>query len=216
MKVSAKQKRKKRVGRKGSYMVEASMTLPVFILAIVALSLLIQIISACEMIGHITAQEVREADLKASYSIQAVSLCNRMEADMRSQCEKVSDFHVKNVRYLFQKDHIYDLIGVTTKTHFTVKNPVGFFGEIEFTQKLLSRGFTGAVQDAAPLEAAAFHQDGSSGSVIVFPKYGERYHASSCSVVCHEKERGNEGRTMSGEDAKRKGYTACQLCHGGM
>lgn len=201
--------------KKGSYLVEAAMTLPVFILAVVALSLLIQIIAICENIGHLTALEIKAADLQAFHKLQAVSLCNQIEERVREDCEKLTDFQVTNVNYLFKGTHTYDLIGVTTQARFTVQNPIGLHGEIQFKEKLLSRGFTGALQDASPLEEAAFHENGNSTAVVVFPKYGMRYHIPSCTVVASESKRQNQGLEMSGEDAKRKGYTPCLICGGG-
>ena len=49
--------------KKGSYLVEAVMTLPVCILAIVALALVIRIISICQSISFLTAKEVKEISL---------------------------------------------------------------------------------------------------------------------------------------------------------
>ena len=55
--------------QKGSYIVEAALTLPVFILCVTALALIIRIIAVCENIGFVTSAEARDI------SIAEISLC---------------------------------------------------------------------------------------------------------------------------------------------
>lgn len=200
--------------RTGSYLIEAVLTLPICILAIVALALIIQVISICQSISFITAKETRNASLYTETFMYTVSLCNKIEDSVLKECGALTDFRVKKVDYPRKMGNIDDLIGITTQAQFTVENPVGIHGEIVFTEKLLSRGFTGALQDASPLEEAAFHQSGSSQKVLVFLRYGEKFHKSSCTIVKREAENQNTALEMDREDAVRKGYTACRLCCG--
>ncbi|MCI8610073.1 MAG: hypothetical protein HFE73_10550 [Firmicutes bacterium] len=202
--------------KQGSYLVEATLTLPVFVLAVIALAFLIEIVGICEEIGHITAREVKENALITEQSMSAMALSGQIEEQVKKRCEKLTDFQVKKVKYLFHGQHSYDLIGVVTQANFIVKNSVGIGGKIQFTEQVVARGFTGCLQDAAPLEASAFYQKDGATRVMVFPKYGKRYHVPSCSVVSHEEQRGNKGWEMACEDADRKGFTACLLCGGGI
>ena len=80
----------------------------------------------------------------------------------------------------------------------------------------MARAFTGALQNAAPLELSAFTQGGTSMDVVVYPKYGERFHNSACAIVQNQEEDGNTGWTMDIEEARRKGFTRCQICGGGV
>ena len=201
--------------KKGSYLLEAVMTLPICILAIVALALVIRIISICQSISFLTAKEVKEISLYTNSFMYTVSLCNKIEDSVLRECDALTDFRVKKVDYLHRAENIDDLIGVTTEAKFAVENPAGLTGKIVFTEKLLTRGFTGALQDASPLEEGAFTQNGASHKVLVFLRYGEKYHLPSCSVVKRETGEQNEGIEMDREDARRKGYSACRLCGGG-
>ena len=165
--------------RRGSYIVEAAMSLPVFILCIIALALVIRIIAICENIGFVSAAEIKEIDLTAS-----------------------------------SKD-IDDLIGVQSEAVFKVENPIGIHGKISFTQKILTRAFTGTLQDAEPLPESEFKRNAKSVRIVIFPKYGERYHVKSCYYV----KRYDEGEAykleMERDDAAAKGYTPCKVCRGG-
>ena len=86
--------------RRGSYIAEAALTLPVFILCVTALALIIRIIAVCENIGFVTALEARDI------SISSVSLCckirimlvssHRVDLNIQStewcnKCEKDSE-----------------------------------------------------------------------------------------------------------------------------
>ena len=52
---------------------EAALTLPVFILCIVALALVIRVIGICENISYVTCQETRKIALNAYHDLNAVS-----------------------------------------------------------------------------------------------------------------------------------------------
>ena len=187
------------------------MSLPVFILCVTALTLIIRIIAVCENIGFVTAAEARDI------SLASVSLCTEKTIEKRV-CEenpRLTDFRITNLDYLYSDGNIDDLIGINSKSIFTVDNPVGICGQIEFTQGLLFRGFTGACRREEPLSEEDFTGYEKSQPVVVFPKYGIRYHVKTCRYVRQEYD-GQEYRLeMELEDAKQKGYTACMICRGG-
>ena len=197
--------------RKGGYIAEAALTLPVFILCVIAMSLIVRIIAVCENIGFVTAAEARDI------SLAKISLCTEKNIEKRV-CEenpRLTDFRVTNMDYLFSDGNIDDLIGINSRSLFTVKNPIGIYGQIEFTQGLLFRGFTGAERKESTLDEKDFTEYDQSKPVVVFPKYGIRYHKETCRYVKQEYE-GNECRLeMELEDAKLKGYTPCLVCRGG-
>ncbi|MCI6011579.1 MAG: hypothetical protein PUK54_09515 [Firmicutes bacterium] len=206
---------RKRMPKQGSYLVEAVLTLPLCILAVVALALIIRIISICQMISFVTACEMKDINLYYRSYMDTVSLCRKIEKSVRNECEALTDFKVKNVRRHIPAGGMDDLTGITAEAKFTVHNPAGIHGEIVFTEKLLTRRFAGTLRDAVPLDEEAFTSGGVSQKVLVYLRYGEKYHSASCSVVKREAEEKNEAAEMQLEDAVRKGYTACRLCGGG-
>lgn len=205
---------KTKIDRKGSYLVEATLTLPVMILGAVALVLIINIISACETIGFVTSCQLKKHLLLENSFFNTVSLCKKLEKEVAEQCPLVNGFHMKSVRSGFQSGGIYDLVSVTTETSFHILTCPGIGGKIKFEEKLMARAFTGALQDASPLDADAFMQGGSACDVIIYPKYGERYHMISCGIVYQQKQDGNTGWMMDLEEAKSQGFTPCQICGG--
>ncbi|MGN0735414.1 MAG: hypothetical protein ACI4LP_06350 [Anaerovoracaceae bacterium] len=197
--------------RRGSYIAEAALTLPVFILCVTALALIIRIIAVCENIGFVTALEARDI------SLSSVSLCTEKNIEKRV-CEEnpqLTDFRITNLDYLYSDGNIDDLIGINSRSIFTVENPIGIYGQIEFTEGLLLRGFTGAERREEPLSEEDFTDYEKSQPVVVFPRYGIRYHVKTCRYVRQEYDGQEYRMEMELEDAKLKGYTACMICGGG-
>lgn len=200
----------------GSYITEAAMSLPILILCIIALALVIKIIAICENIGFVTAAEVKDIDI-AAYHVENTYLTAKtaIENSVTDENPKLSKFSVKKFKYRYTAGGIDDLIAVHTQADFKVENPIGILGEITFTQKLLTRGFTGTLQDGEPLSAEAFMSAEPSVEVVIFPKYGKKYHAESCRYVTQNYTGDTYKLKMQKSDAEAKGYTACSVCKGG-
>ena len=78
--------------QKGSYIAEAALTLPVFIICVTAMALIIRIIAVCENIGFVTAAEARDI------SLASVSLCAEKNIEKRV-CEenpRLTDWRITN------------------------------------------------------------------------------------------------------------------------
>ena len=215
MKKPTKEKRKKN-NRKGSYLVEATMTLPVMILASLAIAMIINIIAACESIGFAASCQLKKHLLSYNSNWNTVSLCRSLEAEVAEQCPQLENFHIKSVRSGYRSSGVEDLISLTTETSFHVFHSSGIGGGVTFEEKLMARAFTGSLQDASPLGAAAFMQGGTSHDVVIYPKYGERFHKTACGIVQQQKGDGNSGWSMDLEEAERQGFTPCQICGGGI
>lgn len=204
--------------KKGSYIAEAALTLPVFIICVIALLLVVQIIGICENIGFETAKTVKASALGA-YGIQndeygvTASLCKLgIERNVRAADCRLTGFRVKNLDYMYTDNGIDDLIGTETEAVFNVLNPIGVRGRIIFSQSLLVRAFTGSQQDIRPLGAEDFLSGGKSEKVVVFLKYGQRFHRTECRYVKQEYHGEVQKLEMEREDAIRKGYTPCMVC----
>lgn len=192
------------------------MSLPVLILCIVAIALVINIISVCENIGFCSAKEMHEICASA-YNAKTGAAAGRIAVQkaVTAANPKLRDFAVTGFRYQFTYKDIEELVGLQTKANFGVKNRVGIKGKILFEQKLLARTFTGKLEKAKPLSAEEFRKNGESVPVVIFPKYGVRFHLKTCRYV-KQNYRGEEYKIeMEKEDAKAKGYTPCDVCGGG-
>ncbi len=201
--------------RKGSYLVEASLTLPVFILSAAALAMVIHLIAVCETIGYVMSREIKENLLLDAGILNHVSLCRTIEDGVISQHTNVSDFQVKRVRQKVQNGTMTDLITVSAEARFHVILPLNIGGRMQFQQKLMARAFTGTRQDELPLGEAEFMQGGNAAEVMIYPKYGERFHMESCSIVQNQMKSGNPGWCMDRKEAELWEYTPCEICGGG-
>lgn len=203
--------------KKGSYIVEAAMSLPVLILCIVAITLIINIISICENIGFCSAKEMHEICASA-YNAKAGGTAGRIAVQRAVAAEnpKIKNFAVTGFRYQFTYKDIDELVGLQTKANFGVENSIGIRGKIVFNQKLLARTFTGKLENSKPLSEEEFQRNEESVPVVIFPKYGVRFHLETCRYV-KQNYRGEEYKIeMEKEDAKAKGYTPCSVCGGGI
>lgn len=207
-------KRIKKFNKNGSYITEAAITLPVLIIAVCALALIIRIVAVCESICFVTANEVRETSLEAYNKIPSVSLCKSIETEVLKTEKSLTDFRVTKHSYLYQENGTDDLICVCERARFEVSNPIGINGEISFDLKLKARAFTGSLREEEPLYGEKFRNNEDSCEVVVFPKYGIRFHRMTCRYVKFYDEEGSCKLIMEKEDALLKGFTACKVCGG--
>ncbi len=185
--------------KKGSYVVEAALSLPVFILVFTALALTVNIISQCEDIVFRECKIIHTMDMKAP----------QIFCDPRDDGYEVTRF-----RYLYPEGDMEGLISLETVSDFKVENPIGILGKIEFRMRIKSKAFVGALEDSGTLSIGDFQEDSPSVKVIVFPKYGDRYHKSGCRYVRQEYEGEEVKQEMEKRDAELKGYTPCSVCGG--
>lgn len=202
--------------KKGSYIVEAAMSLPVLILCIVAIALIINIIGICENIGYDSAKQMHKISI-ASYITERGDIAYRtaLQASVAAGSPKLSDFAVTGFDYRYSDNGIDDLIGLKTRANFKVTNSIGINGKIEFSQKLLARAFTGKTEESKPLALAEFQKNEESVPVTIFPRYGEKFHIESCRYVKQKYKGDSYIITLEKEDAKAKGYVPCSVCGGG-
>ncbi len=189
--------------KRGSYIVEAAISMPVFILCVVAIALIINIISECENIGFQSARRMH-AISSGSETAKIAAI-----ADFTS----LADRH--RLRTGVTAGGIDELMELRTESEFKVKNPIGIKGEISFTQQLRVRAFTGKTENSTPLSLAEFQKNEESVPVVIFPKYGKRFHTAGCRYAT-KNYNGNEYKIeMEKADAQAKGYTPCLVCGGG-
>ncbi len=189
--------------KKGSYIVEAAISMPVFILCIIAIALIINIIAECENIGFQSARRMHM--LSAGTETAKITAF----ADLASLADK------HRLRTNVTAGGIDELLELRTESEFNVKNPIGIKGKISFTQQLRARAFTGKSEDAKPLPAAEFQKNEKSVPVVIFPKYGRRFHTAECRYATKNYNGEEYKIEMEKEDAEAKGYTPCLVCGGG-
>ena len=69
-------------------------------------------------------------------------------------------------------------------------------------------------ENSSPLESGEFTRKGAAAEVVVFPRYGERFHRPQCRYVKTFSEKGSSKLVMDKREAQMRGYTPCQICGG--
>ena len=190
----------KNTNKKGSYTIEAAMTLPVFILVFTALALVVNIISDCEQIVFEASQKIYEADNSAP----------QFFPDLKGE-----NYELRRKSYLYSYQGIDDLICIEAGSEHIVEYPFDILGRIDFSIRIMSRGFTGKIRRSEPMGEEEFGDGPPSVKVVIFPKYGNRFHRKGCRYVKQEYEGEEEKLEMEKRDAELKGYTPCLICGGG-
>ena len=176
------------------------MALPVFIICFVSIALVILIIARCENIVFTQSEKSVKLDETAPFIL----------TDVRDE-----SYDLKHFRYLFSYKGIDDLILIDTETTSRVTDPIGIKGRIVFRMKILSRARTGKTETSEPLPGEEFMGKERSVEVVIFPKYGYRYHVKNCRYVVQEYAGEEVKLIMQLRDAELKGYTPCMICGGG-
>ncbi len=185
--------------KKGSYIVEAALCLPLFILVFTAIALTVNIISQCEDIVFRECKIIHTMDMKAPQILP----------DPRGD-----NYKVKGFRYLYFDGHTEDLITLETVSDFKISDPIGIAGRIEFRSRIRSKAFTGTTEHSGKLDVKDFQDRSPSEKVVVFPKYGIRFHKSGCRYVKQDFAGEEIKLEMEKRDAELKGYTPCLICGG--
>ncbi len=176
------------------------MALPVFIICFVSIALVITMISRCEKIVFVQSEKSLRLDETAPLILTRV----RDEA-----------YDLRDLRFMFSQKGIDDLILIDTETRMNVSDPVGINGKTVFRLKILSRARTGKTEDTGPLPIEEFMGTERSCEVVVFPKYGLRFHLETCRYAVQEYAGEEVKLVMQKRDAELKGYTPCLVCGGG-
>ena len=196
--------------KKGSYVVEASITLPIFIICVCAIILIIRVIAICENVTFVTAKELINTSFGYFNNINKISLCVKLE----DQTRNTSGIKINQFKYLYSDKDSDDLIKLDATVSFKVSNAVGIDSLINFRERVMCRAFSGAYIDGDPLSEDVFTSYGQARLVYIFPKYGIRYHNEKCRYIKNKEEERSYIINIDKEDAIRKGYTPCMVCQG--
>ncbi|MEG0924367.1 MAG: hypothetical protein RSC95_05335 [Anaerovoracaceae bacterium] len=175
--------RKTRWNKRGVYIVEAVIIMPIFIMAVTALVSMIPIIGSAENVVFTVADELHLADAKAHFAEIQLSFPFKVKNRILEENSNISSFRVKDYRYKYSDRGIDDLISAETITVFHEKNPVSLFDKVEFSTKILSRGFTGTTRTVPITEETEFKEINEYEPVYIFPNWGKRYHGKNCTYI---------------------------------
>ena len=172
-----KSKRNIRLNKRGSYIIEAAVILPVFILTVIVLAGIIPWISSCENIIFSAADEMRLETVRTYLTDKAgqLALPVRLKARVEKENPDLSSFNITGYRFRYSANGIDDLITLDFRAGGRQKNPSGAFSKLAFYGSLTGRAFTGSYHKAA--------SDYDRDRVCIFPESGKKYHNRDCTYV---------------------------------
>jgi len=200
--------------KKGGYIVEAAISLPVLIIAVCSLILIITISMICESITFSTTESLIDIIRNPYKNNLSVSLCKKVEKNVLADESRLTDFKVTEKEDVYIAGDDQEHIGLTAQGNFSVINPLGINGRITFTESILARPMVGKNNCGNVLREEEFCGNGKSKKVMVFPKYGEKYHRKNCLYVKRAKKEDVCQLEMEEIDAGLKDYEPCLVCGG--
>jgi len=192
--------------KRGHYMVETAVFLPVFIIAVMTIGCYINVVGADENVIHAAADEARYAAQEAYTDKEGGALASLTEGRILSEDPDIRDVNVRNMVYLYSADNITDLISFDIDYDVRIRLPLRIRDGNEHSTSIICRGFTGAGPQNRPMSFAAMEHEYDSRTVYVFPHEGKCYHKKSCTYVS------SKPVQMTLNDHVRSKYRPCSLC----
>jgi len=169
--------------KRGFLSLEASIFLPIFIIAVLTFGYLIKVVVASENIMHVMADETRRLSMY-SYNIKLAPLfTGRLESRILEENRDIDDVKVETFKYLYSGVDKEDLIGIRVSSEVKIKLPIVFQDNVMLTDTLLVRAFTGREFKAEHVDYENMEEEKEVRIVWVFPTAGTRYHEEFCGYI---------------------------------
>ena len=168
------------VNKKGMYILEASIIMPLFIASMVMMISIIPVITACENVVFSASDELRLDSAKAAFIDDGILSPAAIYGRVTSENSRISTFSIDSYRQGVTRNGIDELITVKFTAGF--RNGISLIpvNGIKFSGNLTSRAFTGSTHTV--------ESDSDDSIVYVFPEDGVRFHNLGCRYLhahCH-------------------------------
>ena len=187
--------------KRGGYLVEAAMILPIFILAVLMLMSSVPVLSTGENAMFSIVDEMRLESVKSAFRQNSYVLPLKVKGRVYTENTRVSSLPKVSCHYLYRENDISDLITVRYQIFCEGNDPLGLFLKTEFEGKITARAFTGTLHKHTPAGS-----DAETKMVYIFPEWGTRYHNGSCTYI-----KGSCQMVYLTKETK-KDYKPCNLC----
>lgn len=193
------------LNKKGSYIVEAAITLPLFIIAVVVMSSIILMYTCIENCTFMAADELRTGAAEAVFADPGLLIPHRLKTKILENHSQISSARVTDFGYRVSRWGEDELIAVSLDLHMKTANPAGIKASADYELSLVTRAYVGKIRDIPPMTADEL-AGADSDPVFIFPRRGEKYHSKGCGFLTAAS---TSGTLTSG--MKRK-YKPCPLC----
>lgn len=188
--------------KKGNYILESVIIMPIFIVAIIVMASIILLYTSIENSSFIMAREMRCAAIKGHFFDSNYDLPLLIQKGISHK--EVKGTIVSEYGYKVHKFSNDNIINLSMIINFDVKNPLRFASKSKYEMAMATRAYVGKEGDIEPLDEDRFTRNDEE--VYIFPKSGKKYHNKGCTYMKAAAAPVSLSRTI-----KRK-YGACPIC----
>lgn len=191
--------------KRGNYIVEAAITLPVFVIVLIVLNSIILMYVCIEDSNFITAKELRKAAAEAVLTDISPAVPYDIAKEIKGNNSVAEDLIITDYMYRQSTPQNDELIGISFRMQMKAPNPMGLASEAEYNGSCITRAYVGKTRQLCPMTDAAMSGEDSE-PVFIFPNRGERYHNKGCNTLTAHSTAAILG------SAVRSSYRACPKC----
>lgn len=199
---------KTRTNKKGSYIIEAAITLPVFLIALIVMSSIILMYACIEDCNFIAANELRRGAAEAVIADTSPAVPYRIRKEIEENHTQIKSAKLNEAGLRINRWGTDELLIINYTLRLGTNNPLGIKAEAEYDLSLVTRAYVGKERDETNMSLEEF-ADEDSVPVYIFPKRGEKYHSEGCGFL----EAASRSGTLTG--SMKKQYKSCPTCHSG-
>lgn len=192
--------------KKGSYIAESAISLPIFIIAVIVMYSIIIMYSCIENANFIAATELRRGAAEAIVTDTSSLIPVRISQKINDSSHYVSSVIPIEYGYRDNMHGLDELIYVRFRMHMKTDNPLNIASVADYDLAMVTRAYVGKIRNTGNMSADEMMSDDTE-AVYVFPSRGEKYHDENCNVL-----RAASKATVLTENLKRE-YSPCPVCH---
>lgn len=187
---------------------EAAISLPVFIIAVMVMSSVILMYACIEDCNFIAANELRRAAAEAAVADTSVAVPYRLKKEITSRHSQIRAADLTDAGIRTERWGVDELIAVRYRLTLGAPNPLGIKASAHYDLSLVTRAYVGRERNVGRMTEDDL-MDNDSVPVFVFPKRGEKYHSKGCGFLRAASRSGILSQSV------RKKYRSCPLCRSG-
>lgn len=191
------------INKKGSYLVEATISLPIYMIAVIVMASIILMYACIEDSNFIATTELRRGAAEAITADTSMLIPNRIENRIKEHTQ-VEKLNLLEYGYRTSRWNQDELILFKLKMSMATKNPLDLASKADYDVALVARAYVGKERTLDNMTEEEMMADGSA--VYIFPKRGEKYHSKGCTYL----KAASKATVLT--SSLIHDYSACPLC----
>lgn len=189
--------------KKGSMIVEASIVLPIYILAVVTLCWLVK---ACFLEAAVFSTVTDQVHNASVNPVGIIGLQSRVKTALEESGIDSSQYTQDPIIGSYTAVGVNGFQKVKYRYNSKIQIPLPFVEEIDLDNEILYHPWKGFSRGGEPFAFSSMEEEGNGIPVIVFPRTGGRYHDKSCRYA-----NAYPTEVVLSQEIRKK-YERCRLC----